>query len=166
MGLVFVSHLVTSDEGTLQPRLASLLLPNSCFTFALRHCDPLLHFPEIRRCAMVGVVCWGRPVSLGFALPSTSFTQLLPSVRTPLSSSSSLIFIVVWSSWVVIWLVVELLLFLTVLASWLHVVFTSDRLSSKPQGLLHGFGFGAWRKPHPTSVSANNGCFRQRSFSR
>jgi hypothetical protein len=41
---------------------------------------------------------------------------------------------------------------------WSVVVFPSEHLSSKPQGLLCGVRFGAWRKPRPISVGADNGC--------
>jgi hypothetical protein len=47
-----------------------------------------------------------------------------------------------WSPWVII-VGRSTIVFLIVLAPWLHVVFPSDRLSSKPRGPLRGVGFGA-----------------------
>lgn len=84
---------------------------------------------------------WGPLASIS---PFRSFTRLLPSTPdAPPPPTLSLIFATVWSSWVIVWLVAKLLLFLILLAPRLHVVFPSDRLSSNPQGMLHGVGYGA-----------------------
>jgi hypothetical protein len=117
-----------------------------CFPFAPHRCTPLLCCPQLPTplALLAGAICRGLLGPLGFDLPLQKLHPVAPfDAGRPPPPTLSLIFATVWSSWVIVWLVAKLLLFLILLAPRLHVVFPSDRLSSNPQGMLHGVGYGA-----------------------
>jgi hypothetical protein len=116
-----------------------------CFPFAPHRCTPLLCCPQLPTplALLAGAICRGLLGPLGFDLPLQKLHPVAPFDAGRPPPTLSLIFATVWSSWVIVWLVAKLLLFLILLAPRLHVVFPSDRLSSNPQGMLHGVGYGA-----------------------